>query len=55
MGLGSGVGLVGYRIQWVAAVVEKPAHRSLTCRPATGAKIGVGRGTGCALGPKSGE
>lgn len=55
MGLGSGVSLVGYRVQWVATVMKQPAHRSLTCRPTTGAKMGSGMGTGCALGTKSGE
>lgn len=55
MGLGNGVSLVGYRVQWLATVVEQPAHRSLTCRPATGAKMGAWRGTGCALRPRSGE
>lgn len=31
VGLGGGVGLVGYRVQWIAVVVEGPACRTLAC------------------------
>lgn len=31
VGLGDGVGFVGYSVQWVAAVVEWPSHRTLNC------------------------
>lgn len=31
VGLGGGVGLVGYRVRWLAVVVESPACRTLAC------------------------
>lgn len=31
VGLGGGLGLVGYRVQWVVAVVKQPACSPLTC------------------------
>lgn len=42
MGLGCGVGLVGYRVQWVVAVVERPAHRYPTCWPVVVTQMGRG-------------
>lgn len=38
LGLGGGMGLVGYRVQW-AVVVEWPATKTLTCSPAAGADL----------------
>lgn len=31
MGLGGGMGFVGYTVQWVGIVVEQPARSTLTC------------------------
>lgn len=52
-GLWGQSGTGSYRNQWVAGVVERPAHRSLTCLPASGAVIG-GEGTqGMLLGSRA--
>lgn len=40
VGVGSEVGLAGYRVQWVAAVVALPACRTLTCWLVAGAEMG---------------
>lgn len=50
---GGRVGLVGYRDQWLAGVVERPAHRSLTCLPTSGAVIGREGTQGVLLGSRA--
>lgn len=42
VGLGGGVGLVGYRVWWLAVVVESPACRTLACWPSAGTEMGGG-------------